>query len=306
MDYIFQKFCNFFPHYKFSQNKKLQKIFYIIFCFFRLFLNGPFIINFKNFKFYCYPDKNDYSKYILTRGQMPDPKEIDILNMYINNQDSIFIDCGANAGFYTIPISSFNKKCTTISFEPSNIEFKKLNANIKLNSLKNIITEKIAVSNKVKDLIYREQGMTAKSFSSGAGHIVDKILDKKLDYKIKAITIDSYFKKFKIKRKTKMIMKFDLEGHDLKAIYGATKTINKYQPLILFEFSKWIINDPEYSKKKFNNFLKKNNLVILNLHKKTLNVNMLHQEINKLDKEHDTIGNLIILKKNNLKKIKFF
>ena len=53
-----------------------------------------------------------------------------------------------------------------------------------------------------------------------------------------------------------MIMKFDLEGHDLIAIYGAEKTIKKYNPIILFEFSKMIIDHPHYKKEIFQSFLK--------------------------------------------------
>jgi len=306
MDFLFQIICNIFPHYIVAKNKIYKKTFYIIFSLLKFFLKGPFIINFKDFKFYSYPNKSDYSKFILTRGVMPDPREIGIIKKYIFNEKSIFIDCGANAGFYTIPIAISNPLSTVISFEPSNIELKKLKNNIKLNNLKNVVIEKFAISNKVQNVLFQETGKTNSNFSSGNGHIIDKTNDKKFEYKVKAINIDSYLKKIKIQPSTKIMIKIDLEGHDLKAIYGAKKTINKYKTLILFEFSKMIINDPSYCKIDFANFLKKNNLILLNLYNKKYTVNMLHYDLSKLDKNHDTIGNFVLLKKSELKKLKFF
>ena len=40
----------------------------------------------------------------------------------IIDDNTIFIDCGANAGFYSIPIAALNKECKIYSFEPSPIE----------------------------------------------------------------------------------------------------------------------------------------------------------------------------------------
>ena len=304
MDFLFQTICNAFPHYIVGKNKVFKKIFYLIFCLFKIFLTGPFKINFKNYKFYSYPQKSEYSRYLLTRGEMPDPYEINLLKCVASENNSIFLDCGANAGFYTIPIAASNKNCQVISFEPSNIEYKKLKKNINLNLLKNVTINKLAVSNKSKDLIFREEGKTVMSLASGGGHIINKITNKKLDYVVKATTIDKYLKNKKIKKNANMIMKFDLEGHDLIAIYGAEKTIKKYNPIILFEFSKMIIDHPHYKKEIFQLFLKKNNLIITDLRKKIHSIAQLHIHISKLGPNHDTIGNFILTKKNNLKKIK--
>ena len=41
-------------------------------------LTGPFIIDFKKFKFFSYPQKEDYSRFLLTRGTMPDEGEIKV------------------------------------------------------------------------------------------------------------------------------------------------------------------------------------------------------------------------------------
>ena len=47
-----------------------------------------------------------------------------------------------------------------------------------------------------------------------------------------------------------------------------------------------------------------NNLIIADLRKKIHSITQLHTHISKLGPNHDTIGNFILTKKNNLKKIK--
>ena len=49
----------------------------------------------------------------------------------------------------------------------------KLKKNINLNLLKNVTINKLAVSNKSKDLIFREEGKTVMSLASGGGHIIN-------------------------------------------------------------------------------------------------------------------------------------
>ena len=53
MDHLFQFICNIFPHYKLN-NKFKKKFFYLIYCIFKYFIKGPFVLNFRDFKFYSY------------------------------------------------------------------------------------------------------------------------------------------------------------------------------------------------------------------------------------------------------------
>ena len=78
MDQLFQFICNIFPHYKLN-NKYKKKIFYLIYCVFKFTIKGPFILNFKDFKFYSYPQKNNYSRFLLSRVEMPDKGEINFI-----------------------------------------------------------------------------------------------------------------------------------------------------------------------------------------------------------------------------------
>ena len=113
MDKIFQKICDLYPHYKINTKIK-KKIFYIIFTLFKLFLSGPIKLNFGKFFFYSYPQRKNYSRSLLSKVNLHDEREI---NFFIKNIDdnSVFIDCGANQGFYTIPIAASNKNCKIIA-----------------------------------------------------------------------------------------------------------------------------------------------------------------------------------------------
>ena len=104
MDKIFQKICDLYPHYRINTKIK-KKIFYIVFTLFKSFINGPIKLNFGNFFFYSFPQRKNYSRSLLSKVTLHDEREI---NFFIKNIDdkSIFIDCGANQGFYTIPIAA--------------------------------------------------------------------------------------------------------------------------------------------------------------------------------------------------------
>ena len=130
MDHLFQFICDIFPHYKLN-NKYKKKFFYLIYCIFKYFIKGPFVLNFKDFKFYSYPQKTNYSRFLLSRVEMPDKGEINFINKNIDD-NSIFLDCGANQGFYSIPIAAKNNLIDVHSFEPSDKEFELLNQALEL------------------------------------------------------------------------------------------------------------------------------------------------------------------------------
>ncbi len=132
MDTFFQNFCNKYPIYLFNTKFK-KKIFYIFFSLIQFFLKGPFLIKFKLFSIFVYPDKNDYTRYILTRVSLPDISERKLIINNLTNHKNIFIDCGANSGFYSLDVSTLVKNVEIYAFEPSDKEFMFLKKNIEIN-----------------------------------------------------------------------------------------------------------------------------------------------------------------------------
>lgn len=219
-DYIFQRFCNLFPHYIVRKSIFNKKIFYYIFSIFKFFLEKPVILDFKFYKFLAFPQKFDYSRFLLTRGDLPDPRELDLIKKIIKNKKNLFIDCGSNYGSYSIPIAAFNKNCDVYAFDASKSVKKTFLQNLKLNNLKNISYYNLAIGETNKTVIFHEDILNDIKSSTGSGFVINRIDNKKFDYKIKIIRLDNFFSYVKLKKYELVFIKIDLEGHDIKAIYG--------------------------------------------------------------------------------------
>jgi FkbM family methyltransferase len=303
-DYTFQKFCNVFPHYIVRKNLFYKKIFYFSFCIFKFFLKKPVILDFKTYKFLAFPQKFDYSRFLLTRGDLPDPGELDFIKKNINYKKTLFIDCGSNYGSYSIPIASFNKNCDVYAFDASRSVQKTFLHNLKLNNFRNIKYHNLAIGQENKIVIFHEDIYNNIISSTGSGFIVNKVKNKNLDYKIKMIRLDNFFNSEKLKKYELCFIKIDLEGHDIKAIYGSLNIIKKIKTIIMFEFSKMILKN-NFVEKNFITFLKKNNLITTDLNLKPLTFKELKARIASLDEVHQTCGNYLLFNKNLIKDLTF-
>lgn len=294
-DFFFQKFCNIFPHYIVKKNIFNKKIFYFFFCIFKFFLKKPVVLNFKAYKFLAFPQKNDYSRFLLTRGDLPDPGELNFIKRIINNKKALFIDCGSNYGSYSIPIAKYNKKCDVYAFDASRSVKKTFLRNLMLNNLKKIKYLNIAVGEKNTKVVFHEDIYDDIMSSTGSGFVVKKIEDKKLDYKIKMMRLDKFFSLKKIKKYQLVVIKIDLEGHDVKAINGSINIIKNIKTIIMFEFSKMIYQN-NFVEKKFDHLLKKNKLIITDLNYNILTLKKLRYKLDQLDRSHQTCGNYLLFK----------
>ena len=295
MDNFFQKLCNFFPHYRLDTKIK-KKLFYLIFSLLKLFLNGPFILNFEKFKFNAYPQKKNYSRSLLTKINLHDEGEINLLNKNID-KDSIFIDCGANQGFYTIPIAGHNLETKIYAFEPSPQEMILLKENIKLNNFNNIETLNNAIAEKEGKFNFKDDNLD--SHSTKGGFIVDDNQVISTTSVIEATTLNKFVNNLKVSDEKKLFIKIDLEGYDFNAIYGCNEIINKFFVLILFEFSNMGINSKIYKLEEFQNFLRINDLIILDINLNEISLLDLHSKLDKLEKKYDVLGNFLLIKKKN-------
>ena len=297
MDSFFQKFCDKYPIYLFNTKFK-KKIFYILFSLLQYFLKGPFLIKFKLFSIFVYPDKNDYTRFILTRVTLPDPRERELIINNLTNNKNVFIDCGANSGFYSLDVSTKVKNVEIFAFEPSDKEFNFLKRNIEINNIKNITPIKLALGNETGEIYFNDMRSSNLNLASGGGYVSKNLIDKAFSYKVKITTLNDYFSSSKFSNDTSIFIKIDLEGYDFNAIFGATDLIHSYDCSIIFEFSKMIISNPDYSAQKINSLIAQYNLNIYDIYGNSLNLVDLEEKIKKLDDAHDTCGNFILTKKN--------
>jgi FkbM family methyltransferase len=88
--------------------------------------------------FILYPLDNSTDNKIITSSKKYDGKEIKYLNEISKNQNSIFLDIGANMGYYSIMASDFGFD-KIYAFEPLPKMIKRMSENIKINNLEDLI-----------------------------------------------------------------------------------------------------------------------------------------------------------------------
>ena len=236
--------------------------------------------------------------------ELHDEREI---NFFIKNIDdkSIFFDCGANQGFYTIPVAASNKNCKIIAFEPSIQEMDYLNQNISLNNLKNVETSFLGIGDKEGTFKFKNDNLEKNSTKGGL--IVED--ENKTDgiKVIEVTTLDKFVndRKKDISLDKRLFIKIDLEGYDINAIYGSKDIINSYHTVLLVEFSKMAIASKIYSRNGFDTFLNENDLCIFDISGKRLTLDSIHSMLDNLKGNHQVCGNFIIVKENLIKNLKF-
>ena len=152
--------------------------------------------------------------YFLNYGQ-------DLLKVIKDNlkKDSVFIDAGANIGYFSMLASTIIKDGRILSFEPASQNYKGLVNNTKQSIIK---TFRIGLSDrKGYARLYNDLGSSGWHSLKGAGRY-EKIKIARLDdLKLNLIRID--------------LIKIDVERHELEVLRGMKKTILRFHPLVFCE-----------------------------------------------------------------------
>jgi FkbM family methyltransferase len=219
-----------------------------------------FIINFKNIRLFI-NIKDPIDKTVFYKNHYEE-KQINFLFEWIKkNKPDVFIDIGANFGFYSLRISKLFKRLKIIAFEPVLTTFKKLTKNIKINNLeKRIKTYNVGLSNTngLKKMISQKKNGYVQS-----GGFSFNIVKRKID-KNHIIQYYESIRGDKILRlqEKKIILKIDVEGYENKVLLGIKNLLKKNKVLLQVE-----IFDNNF--KKVNKLLKKNKFKFINKFKKT-------------------------------------
>ena len=266
----------------------LYKIFYILF---KLFLKKKIILKFSEYKFFAYPQKKDLSRWMIRNLKIWDEKMINIIIQNIKKNQSIFIDVGCNYGAYSIPISKIDSNLNVFCFDPSKKSLKRLVDNINLNNSKNIKYFELGIGETKKSVFFDDDLINYKNSGSY------QINNRNIGYKINIDSIDNLIERNEIQPKKNIFIKMDIEGYEFFALKGLVNTINKYNVMIFFEFSKKILENHKFLKKEFTKFININNLKIYNINFIEQKPEELLLNIKNLKKNHNVLGNFILCKK---------
>jgi len=156
-------------------------------------------------------------------------KELGELLKKIIKPGEVFLDLGANIGYFSLLVANNSPSVKVISFEPVAGLFQNMNDNISLNNIKNISTVNAAVgeiSGEGELFVSAPNNLGMSSF-----HQPENYSGKK--ERVKIVTIDDWFKTSGLSKID--VIKLDIEGSELDALKGMKEMLQKDKPIVIVE-----------------------------------------------------------------------
>lgn len=168
-----------------------------------------------------------------------DKSHFSLIEKIVHEGDTCF-DVGANIGVYSAVCALLVGDAGSVhSFEPVGHVFRRLSANIKLNGLRNIHLNDVALgSTPGTAMMYQvKEGERRGGVSSLYENENVRAMgeDKFVRTETRVETLDDYVTKRGITRVD--FLKIDVEGHELHVLRGGKKTIETHKPSLLIEFA---------------------------------------------------------------------
>ena len=149
------------------------------------------------------------------------------------------------------------------SIEPTNFAYNKqiknLDLNPKLKKKISIFKNFILNKKKIPYSIYSSWNLKQKENR----HKVHGGMLKKINKKTKILTLDSFIKKNKIKKK--VILKIDTDGYEMEILKSSQKFLRRNNPIIFMEYAPYALKEYGTSVDYFYNFLSKYNYQVFDL-----------------------------------------
>ena len=156
--------------------------------------------------------------------------ELTLLKHFINHGDCC-LDVGANIGHYTFMFEKLAGSENVYAFEPI------LNNYIHLNGLfKNCHIHQIALSDENKMKKFKIPIINDIVFDTRGKLDIDIVESNENGFRtfdVKCETMDSFVKNKKLNKVD--FIKIDVEGHELKVLEGAIKTLKQFKPSMMIE-----------------------------------------------------------------------
>ena len=153
---------------------------------------------------------------------------LDFVRNYLSGiTGPVIADVGANIGNHSLDFSTYASR--VYSFEPVGMTFGLLKRNVEDNNIENVILVNKALSDEAGESeIFIIAGNVGASSFDDREEGCEKV-------KVAKIVGDDYFIEQGIDRLD--FIKIDVEGHEESALRGFMKTIKKFKPVIMMEWS---------------------------------------------------------------------
>lgn len=287
---IFEKIIFFFKPHLFKRNNfKLYfyKIFYLIF---KKIITSPILINFSEFKMFAYNNNKDLSKFMLKNLNVWDGFQVEKINNIFKNKKSLFIDCGCSFGSYSVPIAKLNTTDSkVIAIDASSVATARLKENVLLNDIKNIEIYNIGIGKEEGYANFNEDlELLPNSGSFRFDSFGKKLRVTTLDIILEQQCLDSF---------EVIFVKMDLEGYEFDGLLGFKKNIVRYKPIILFEFSRMLLQNTTFSENAFNLFLKEMSYEIKDYNNNIYSIEQLVKEMNSKNEKYEVLADFLLVSK---------
>ena len=192
--------------------------------------------NYYGKKFILFPLENTSDNKIIISSKKYEHKELEFLKNLKKNNESVFLDIGANMGYYSIMSSNLGFK-KIFAFEPVPRMVKRIQKHIEINNLEKLIkVVPYAVGEKTKKISFYEEPLNYGGSSLfQATQRSNKII-------VEMITLNHFIIKNSISHID--ALKIDVEGYEDKVLFPFFQNISSYlyPKLIIIEHSsksKW-------------------------------------------------------------------
>jgi FkbM family methyltransferase len=176
------------------------------------------------------------------------------------NQDSVFVDVGANIGYYSLFAAAvMNGGGRVLAFVPIAHLCGQIKKSLEKNNFKNVELFQAALSNVdgktelgIVDENIGASGLKRSSESVPVKKIIEVTLSRLDSFEVLIDRID--------------LVKIDVEGNELEVLQGAKNTIEKFLPDLIIEYSPVIYEAERVGKSlEMINWLQDNNYIIQDL-----------------------------------------
>jgi FkbM family methyltransferase len=172
--------------------------------------NGKVVTSWDGYKFYV---ENKDDEQVIGKSEIANLKALATLS----SKEKVFVDAGANLGFYTVRLAKYYKH--VYAFEPEPRNFTLLSKNVELNNITNVSLLNFALGDKNEKKYFYPKG-SASTFLSGF------VNEKPIE--VSVVKGDDLLDKADV-------IKIDVEGYEYFVIKGLESTISKFNPYILIE-----------------------------------------------------------------------
>jgi FkbM family methyltransferase len=287
---LFSRFLQKYLSDKDIRSFKGNFFYYIFYRTIRKFLSGNIKVKICNFFVNASTNKNNMSNSLLNKCYFGDETILAIIKKISDSKKVFLLDCGSNYGFYSFYVASLSLDNQVLAFEASPKTFNTFKENLELNNFKNINCRNLAINEIPGKFISFYESFN--DWESSATH--NNFKNNKVAT-IGTTTIDKELSNKNLSNFS-VVIKLDIEGNEFNAIQGGFDTILKYEPLIAIELSKYNLNNKTYNFGYFREFLNNTKYKIYNDKLIQVKIETLIDNINNLDRSHQTIGNYLLFK----------